>query len=400
MPCRIVHVARPKNLGIFIGLAIAFPCAVNAAQWYSESSARLRSAYDDNIRLTSGDHNAVVGMILAGTIKAGQRTETSNIKLKGGVALKKYSGEKGLDTNNFDLGVDVTHRTERNKFTLTTAVKLDSTLTSEIQSSGWMWAHKRRIKKNFALSWTHSLSERASLKLGYSHINTDYKNAKNTNLSNYTYQSLEATLSYALSQKTVVSSTLTSSLYKGSNRTKTEVQDFGVSVGITHNFSEKFSAGGGVGVRYSDTEYTTSRIDDHNTDTGFLLNANVKRIFERTMINGLFSRSVLPSGAGALLITDKLSVEIDYRVDERLSLNLVSTAYQNSSADEDNKFYDRIYYSIQPKIRWKIARRWLIEGSYRYRYQRYDTGDLTADSNAIYLSAKYIWPSKPSSGLW
>ncbi len=400
MAGRIINVVRPNNLGIFIGLAIAFPGAVNAAQWYSESSARLRNAYDDNIRLTSRDHNSVVGMTLAGTIKAGRRTETSDVNLKGGVALKKYSGEDGLNTNNFDLGVNAAHRTQRNEFTLITAVKLDSTLTSEIQSSGLMWAHKRRIKKNFALSWTHFLSERTSLKLGYSHTDTDYKNAKNTGLSNYTYQSMDAMLLYSLNNKTVVSSTLTSSLYKGSNRTKTEIQDLGILIGIKHNFSETFSASAGAGVRYSTTEYKTSKIGGHNTDTGFLLNANVRRIFERTMVNGLVSRSVLPSGSGTLLITDQLSLEADYQVDERLSLNLVTAVYRNSSADEDNKFYDRIYYSIQPKIRWKIAHRWLVEGSYRYRYQRYDASDLAADSNAIFLSVKYVWPSKPSSGLW
>ncbi len=400
MVCKIVNVVRLNNLGLFIGLAIACPSAVNSAQWYSESSARLRNVYDDNVRLTSRNHDSVVGMILAGTIKAGQRTETSNINLKGGATLKKYSGEDNVNTNDFDLGVDVTHRTERDKFTLTAAVKLDSTLTSEIQSSGLMQRRKRRIKKNFALSWTRSLSERTSLKLGYSHTDTDYKNAKNTGLSNYTYQSIDATFAYSLNMKTIVSSMLTSSLYKGSNRTKTETQDLGISLGIKHNFSETFSIGAGAGVRYSETEYRTYQVDDHNTDTGLLLNANVQRTFERMMVSGLFSRNVLPSGSGALLITDKLSVEADYRVDERLNLNLVSAAYRNSSADEDNETYDRIYYSIQPKIRWKLARRWLIEGSYRYRYQRYDASDLTADSNAIFLSAKYIWPSKPSAGLW
>ena len=400
MSKKITNLTQSGYLGLFVGLVVSFPCVVNSAQWYSESSTRFRSVYDDNLRLTSGDHDAVVGMILAGTIKAGKRTETSNINVKGGTTLKKYSGEDNLDTNDFDLGIDATHRTKRDEFTLTTAVKLDSTLSSEIQSSGLMQRRKRRIKKDFALSWARSLSERTSLKLSYSYLDTDYKNIKNTGLSNYTYQSIESMLSYSLDKKTNISLTLRSSLYKGSNRTKTEMQDYGVSARINHNFSETFSVGAGAGLRYSDTEYRAIQIDNHNTDTGFLLNVNVKHTFEQMTVNGLLSRSVMPSGAGALLVTDKLSAEIDYRVDERLNLNIESAVYRNSSADEDDESRDRVFFSIQPKVRWKLTRRWLIEGSYRYRRQRYDSTGLTADSNAVFLSAKYVWPSKPSAGLW
>jgi len=400
MANKIVNAIRPGNLGIYIGLVISFPGMVNAAQWYSESSARVRSLYDDNIRLTSRDHDAVVGMVLAGTIKAGRRTEATDINLNGEAALRKYSGEDDLNTNDFDFGIDVTHRTERDKFIINAAVKLDSTLTSELQSSGLMHSRRRRIKKNFALSWIRSLSERTSLKLGYSHIDTKYRNSRNTGLSNYTYQVVEAMLSYALNQKTVLSSTLTSSLYKGQSSSRTKTRDLGFMVGINHKFSETFSAGAGVGLRYADTEYKTALLDDDNTDTGYLLSANIKRSYERTTIDGVFSRSVQPSGSGALLVTDKLTAEVDYKIDERLSLQLASKVYRNSSTDEDDESRDRTFFSIQPKIRWKAARWWRIEGSYRYRRQRYESTGRSADSNAIFLTARYVWPAKPSAGLW
>ena len=376
---------------------IIFPGALNAAQWYSESSTHAQSLYDDNIRLTSGKHDAVVGMVLAGAIKTGRRTETTDIQLNGGAALQKYSGEDDLDTNDFDLGIDATHRTERDEFTFNAAIKLDSTLSSEVESSGLMEVRRRRIQKNFALSWTHALSERTSLKLGHSYIDTKYKNRENSGLVNYTYQVVDSMLSYSLNQKTVLYSTLVYSLYKGSGLAKTETQDLGFMVGINHSFSETFSAGGSVGMRYADTE---SRSIQNNNDTGYLLSANIKRTFEQMTIDGLFSRNVLPSGGGALLVTDKLSVTADYWVDERRSLHLETVIHRNASTDEDDKSRDRVFYSIWPKVRWRVARWWLIEGSYRYRYQRYDASGRTADSNAIFLSAKYIWPAKPSAGLW
>ncbi len=376
---------------------ILFPGALNAAQWYSESSTRAQSLYDDNIRLTSGKHDAVVGMVLAGKIKTGRRTETTDVQLNGGAALQKYSGEDDLDTNDFDLGIDATHRTERDEFTVNAAIKLDSTLSSEVASSGLMESRRRRIQKNFALSWTHAISERTSLKLGYSYIDTKYKNRGNSGLVNYTYQVIDSMLSYSLNQKTVLYSTLAYSLYKGSDWAKTKTQDIGFMVGVNHNFSETFSAGGSVGMRYADTE---SGPTQNESDTGYLLSANIKRTFEQMTIDGLFRRNVLPSGGGALLVTDKLSVKAAYRIDERRSLHLETTAYRNASTDENDKSRDRVFYSIQPKVRWRVARWWLIEGSYRYRRQRYDASGRTADSNAVFLSARYVWPAKPSAGLW
>ncbi len=397
MASKIINVTLPGNAGLLIGLMTLFPGAVHAAQWYSESSTRAQSLYDDNIRLTSGAHDAVVGMVLAGTIKTGRRTETTDLHLNGEAALKKYSGEEDLDTNDFDIGIAATHRTERDEFTLNAAIKLDSTLSSEVAGSGLMQARKRRIKKNFALSWTHALSERTSLKLGYNYIDTEYKNSKNSGLVNYTYLVIDSMLSYSLNQKTVLYSTLALSTYKGSDLAKTKTEDLGFMVGINHNFSETFSAGGSIGMRYADTE---SRLTQKRNDTGYLLSANFKRTFEQMTVDGLFSRNVLPSGGGALLVTDRLSVKAGYRVDERLSLHLESIIYRNASTDEEDKSRDRVFYSIQPRVRWRVARWWLIEGSYRYRRQRYDATGQAADSNAIFLTAKYIWPAKPSAGLW
>ena len=204
-------------------------------------------------------------------------------------------------------------------------------------------------------------------------------------------------LSYSLNQKTKLYSTLTYSSYKGADRAITKTQDLGLMVGINHDFSETFSAGGSIGMRYADTE---SQSVQKRNDTGYLLSANFKRTFEQITVNGLFNRNVLPSGGGALLVTDKLSVKAGYRIDERLSLHLESIIYRNASTDEDDKSRDRLFYSIQPKVRWKIARWWSIEGSYRYRRQRYDATGRTADSNAIFLSIRHVWPAKPSAGLW
>ncbi len=389
--------AAAGGIGLLVGLMSLLPGAVDAAQWYSESSAAAQSLYDDNIRLTSGAHNAVAGMVLAGAINGGRRTETTDVNLSGEAALKKYSGEEDLDTNDFDLGLEVTHRTERDTFVLNGALKLDSTLSSEIESSGLMELRRRRIQKRFALSWTHALSERTSLKLGYSHIDTTYRNRENSGLINYTYQVMESMLSYSLSPKTLLYSTLTYSLYKGEDDARIRTQDLGFMVGANHEFSETFSAGGSVGVRYADTE---SRFARSTEDAGYLLSADIKRTFERMTVDGRFSRNVLPSGSGALLVTDRLSLRAGYRVDERLSLHLDTVVYRNTSTDEDDKSRDRVFWSVKPRVRWKLARWWLIEGSYRYRRQRYDNTGRTADSNAVFLSARYTWPAKPSAGLW
>ena len=261
MGMRIINAVLPSSLGIIIGLMLVIPGVVSAAQWYSESSARIRGVYDDNIRLSRLDHDDTTGTILTGEIKGGRRTEVTDIKLKGKVDIKNYPGDSDLDTNNTDLGLDATHRTERDQFNLNIGLVLDSTLTSEIETSGLTQRQKRRVRKIFASSWTRSLTERTALKLGLSHTDTKYKDIEFSGLSDYKYLVIETTLSHALDQKTQVAASFTSSRYKSSNASDTRIRDYGFTLGVNRNFTETFSAGAAVGLRYAKTKYELAGVN-------------------------------------------------------------------------------------------------------------------------------------------
>ena len=122
----------------------------------------------------------------------------------------------------------------------------------------------------------------------------------------------------------------------------------------------------------------------------------MKRSFEKATISGEFSHNLQPSGRGTLLQTDKLIVGVDYKLSERLSWHLLSKLYRNESVDENDSSHDREYFSVEPKLRWKVSRWWHIEGSYRYRRQKHKSRS-SVDSNAVFISAKHVWPSKPGS---
>ncbi|HEC17399.1 MAG TPA: hypothetical protein ENI99_12630 [Sedimenticola sp.] len=384
----------PGRACILIGLMVSLPGAISAAQWYSESSVRIRGVYDDNIRLSRRYGEDVTGSILSGRMKAGRRTEITDINLSGSLDLKRYSGDDSLDTNNGEIEVDLSHRTERNQFGLNAGLVLDSTLTSELESSGRTQASKRRIRKTFAPSWTHTLSERTALTLSYTHVDTKYRDARLTGLYDYKYLVLGTTLTHRLNQKTQVAASLNASLYKASNRVDSRTRDIGLTLGVSRDFSENFRAGIAAGMRYSETKYKLAGGDEENSDSGYLLNANMERSFEQAAIRGEFSHLVQPSGAGALLVSDRLILEADYKLSERLSWHLVSRVYRNSAADEKDSSQDRTYLLIEPKVRWRVTRRWDVEGSFRYRRQKRKS-EGTVDSNAVFVSVRHAWPSRP-----
>ena len=90
-----------------------------------------------------------------------------------------------------------------------------------------------------------------------------------------------------------------------------------------------------------------------------------------------------------------------YDISERLIFLLDTSFFRNQTNNDDFITDDdqRSYYEVHPRLRWKLTRWWDVTASYRYRHQKYDGDDDSAESNAVYLSLTYNWP-RESVARW
>jgi hypothetical protein len=107
-------------------------------------------------------------------------------------------------------------------------------------------------------------------------------------------------------------------------------------------------------------------------------------------------RALVPSGSGELLDTTRASLSLQQDLSPRWSVLASLGAYRNrDELGAPGTRENRDYLAFEPSVRYRLTEWWEVRGSYRYRWQAYDTPDRSADSHAVFLSVAYTWPREP-----
>ncbi|WP_040854707.1 hypothetical protein [Thiorhodovibrio frisius] len=159
--------------------------SASAQDWYLQPKASVDSFYDDNVRLTTIDAQSSVGAVARAEVKLGRRTEAGEVAINGGVSSHRYDAVSELNNTDGFLGLSSAYQLERSRFGLSTLIEYDSTLTSEVETSGYVQTNKRRTRLFVAPSWSYSLSNRASLGVGASYTDVSYQDVGQIPLYNY-----------------------------------------------------------------------------------------------------------------------------------------------------------------------------------------------------------------------
>ena len=369
--------------------------AVRADQWYFEPKASLRGFYDDNVRLISVLPQSSFGAIARAEAVAGRRSEITDIGIDAAVVRRQYTAVPVLNSTDGYLKFDAKHRTERDRFGLRASFAYDSTLTSEVETTGLVQVNKRRKRMSVSPSWTRSLSERSSLDLRLSYLDVTYQDAGLTGLSNYTYGSASLQHSYNLNEITQLFWNLSYDHF-ASDRFSRQSNSFGLMAGIGHAFSETLSASLLAGVRKSDGSLEFPglfRVSE--SSSGPLFKGVLTKRFEAGRLELQASRLLLPSGEGQLLDSKQLNARLLYTLKPRWDLSLRAFALHNTAPSVLTNRQDRKYFSIEPGIEYHLTRWWTVAASYRYRWQKYADRPNDAASNAVFLNLSYVWPREP-----
>ncbi len=360
----------------------------------------MRLRYDDNINFTVDNEEDDLVRYLSADAAFGFRTELSDVKFTLRFDDSNFRDHSEKDNSGQLLNLNSAYKLGRNLFRLNGAYEVDSTLTSELETTGFVQTHKRRIKQSLSPSWSYDLTERASTQLGYSYTDVTYEDAELTGLSGYRYDSLFAALSYRLTELSQVSVTAIASAYE-SERTDMEYDSRGLRLGLASQLSETLSTNLSVGMDRSSSRYTgAGGVKESTSNTGLTLDLSLQKRWEISSLSGTLSMSESPSGDGVLHST-KLGIGYSRKLSPRTTLGINTSLVQNSSGgglDDDSD--DRRYVNFEPRLSWKATRWWTLSTSYRYRAQEYTASDAgIARSNAIFFNIAYVWP-RESLGAW
>jgi hypothetical protein len=366
---------------------IAGPLTVTAAEWSIVPDVQLNPLYNDNILLNDTDPISVFGAILDVRAAAAVRSERSGLIFTPRLRFDRYSGEEGLNSDNQFFNLASWHETERVRLALDMNYDRETTVTSELETTGRVVAGVRRETFDIIPVIDYAVSDRSTVQFAYAYSDVRYDAPPiDTGLFNYEYQIAQATGSHRLNEVDEFFASALVSQFEIPDLPRTTTS-YGIEAGWAPVFSDSLSARLSVGVRMSDDEFTVLGVQREESSTGPLWDFRLTKRFERTDLEASLTRTLSPTGSGALRERDQIRLKVDGRFSTLLSGRVDVSAFRNESLgagdNSDTNFRVRI------GLFRRLGKHWHLGAEYQYR--RRESRDVTddADSNAVFVSLRY-----------
>lgn len=401
-----------------------------AAEWSLEPGISLRTGLNDNIRMTTQDHDTVWESALSPAVKFGVKTEISGLTGDAGLAIRRFVGGSGresssvLDRQDYHLNTNAYHNTPLGSLKADLDYTRDSTLDSELDQTGHV-SDERATRERLALgpSWSRFVTELTRLDLAYHYTIVDYTNDPGiSDLVGYSYQVASASLIHQFTPR--LQGTLATGYSSYRPDTDLNSDTLTLQAGLSRNFSETLVASLLFGQRLttSDSFYDTGfcvgalpgatfpsctggtpvpvRADTQVENTSAVYTASVTKTLETGSLSAALSRSSSPSSNGELLDATRLVLSGNYNLSETLHTSLRIQYIENDTLVSQAGFMPgqgtETFFRVTPKVGWRWRRDWELAGEYQY-VNNEDPGRGTATRNAFYITLNYQLPKRSVS---
>lgn len=382
-----------------------------ALEWSISPSVEVSGRYDDNINLRPGPHNSVIGYVLAPQVTFMAAAEPWSLSGRAAISRFDYPTDNRLSHTDHYFDFAYKQQNELNQWGMTANLDRDSTLQSERDQTGLVLARAQRTSNTVAPTWTRNFTEKDSMTLGYTYTDVDYADSFGGQLLGYKITDPSLSLGHLLSEKSRMDVTFDYSEYKtkntptlGTGRYNSNTASAQVQYTRALSESVKMSVAGGLRRTDNTIDQVTCDLTYilqgcfvipaapfHTRTNGSLYAASVEKQFETASLTGTYSRSLQPTGAGGLVQTDKLAMDYNIRLTERLTGLMTAGLYNTSFDSTSNRSLESRYYTISPALRWQMSELWTLSGSYTHSVSQPSSGPV-AKGNSMYFSLNYKWP--------
>lgn len=365
------------------------------SSWFFQPAISVGGSYEENVDLTEEDPISTTGYNLAVSVRGGRVTERTQTVGSLNASFDRFSGDEQLDSNNYSGTVAFAYlATELDRLSLNLDIVRDTSRSSELTTTGNITGNVPRFALGISAAWARQLTERSTFSLGYGRSGARF-DSNLSGLVDSTEDDINATYSYQLTERLGLSGALGATFYNPED--DQSYKGFDASLGTSYAFSETLAGNLNIGwqrlIRSTDVAGGSSE----GSASGFVYGFSLSKTFERSSVGLSLSRSVVPTGSGELLAQESLSLGYRYQFSPRFSANFPLAIFENktiSFGDAGSNDEKRIFFTTEPSLNWRVTEDIVLSASYRYQYERLEEAGTTADSNAVFLTLSYVWPTE------
>jgi hypothetical protein len=373
-------------------IAISGGRSAAAADWSNTLEAGLNAAYVTNPTLEphSNVSDEAGQFYVDGTTSA--QTERSLFTVTPRFYAVRYDHETDLNLNEGSLDAVFQEQLERGQWSVQGSAVADSTLTSELGTTGVTFVNRRHDAGTLTFGYAHSSSERLSWQLQAMGQITRYSDAEAFGLTNYDYYSVSFGPAWSFSER------ITGSLIMEADRlnpqTGTRQNDYSAYLQLKRSFSERYSwrlSAGASRIEYPDISTSIPGTSTSSTSSYYEVGATRKG--ERVQWDLSVKRSVLPIGNGLLApqIIANLSVVVASSEKSTLTLSVNGIRTDPVFIQQFLIYGGGTWGQASAEWRHQFSSHWNLAAAYIYGRSHYNSNADWAYGNQARLGV--VWNS-------
>lgn len=365
---------------------ILFSTCISSPLAYGEDSLNLSAnqsfAYDSNPLVTSSDADSIYGSETRASINYNKTIQNKSL-LGNAAVLRNQFNDSDFNSTDFYFDGGYITSTPRAQLSLDGDVVYNTTRTGEETTLGLNREIGRRLFWNFNPSYNYKLSQRLTGGLQTKWEETHYES---DSLTDFRTISIIPSTVYNLTQQQRLIQSLRMQRYEPLNGTNQSVNSYGPYFGWEYQFHPQYSItlyGGILGTQYKG--YTLIE-DDWQFNP--IYSASLARESERHRTSLSISRSRQSYATG--IESDLTTIEGQnlFTISDSLTLNL-RALYQH--VEDTNVPASNLDSAIEESLNlnYKLAEKWDLTLSQKYRSEDYINSPDNADRNIIRLGLTY-----------
>jgi hypothetical protein len=342
-----------------------------AADWSEWLEAGANAAYVTNPQMLAGSHVTDYVAMVSVDGSTSMQTERTQLTLTPRITLTRYLHETDLNIDAGNLDVAAQEQYERALWTFTGQGVTDSTVTSELGTTGITNVNQRHSAFTLGTNYQYNSSERLSWMVGVAYQKTHYSEGERYGLTDYSYGSIDLGPTWNFTERVQGSIELQADRISPENGARQE--DFSASLKLQRAFSERYiwhlTVGGtqvrtdGVVSNVGGTEVQSPTV---TSGTSLLLDAGASRQGEQVRWDFSVKRGVRPVGVGLLAEQDEAVLDVLAGITEHTKLHFSANVIRTTPV----LYLSYVVYNGaswgQASAEWQyqFAEHWMLSVSY------------------------------------
>ncbi len=365
---------------------------------------------DDNIRGASQNGEEAVGFDMGGGVSLKAQNDSITSEIFPRFNLRRFAVGEDLDADEYSVAFNNDWLQPYYTTGLDFSYVRDSTLTTELTDAGRQNDVTNRNSISVQPSASYFLTDKLALQSSFMFNDVTFIDAATSGFFDFRYLQGSAGISYKWREDLTTFANFFASDFDVTDQNST-TRTYGGQTGATWIWDETFELSGALGWVASDIQFTEQQlalafnptrivivdVPAQASAAGPIASVTLRKVFDKTVAKFDYSRQVSPSGRGSQSTADRISLALERKLSDNLSL-LFDGLHEMRSAQSQEvnpglgvQDLNRDFSELRGAVRYRLTKLWTLGASYRHAHSQSNNlnSSFSADVNTVFLTVDY-----------